>query len=62
MTIASADREIRELIREKHVVGAEAVMNALVRACDGQPYLGRDYLHVLLDQAFRRLEEEKKNE
>lgn len=59
MTIASTDREIRELIHEKHVVGAEAVMNALVRACDGQPFLGRDYLHELLDQAFRRLEYEK---
>lgn len=59
MTIASTDREIRELIHEKHVVGAEAVMNALVRACDGQPYLGREYLHELLDQAFRRLEYEK---
>lgn len=62
MTIASADREIRELIHEKHVVGAEAVVNALVRACDGQPYLGREYLHELLDQAYRHLEYEKKNE
>ena len=62
MTIASADREIRELIREKHVVGAEAVVNALVRACDGQPYLGREYLHELLDQAYRRLESEKNDE
>lgn len=62
MTIASADREIRELIHENHVVGAEAVMNALVRACDGQPYLGREYLNELLDQAYRRLEYEKKNE
>lgn len=62
MTIASADREIRELIHEKHVVGAEAVANALVRACDGQPYLGREHLHELLDQAYKRLEYEKKNE
>lgn len=62
MTIASADREIRELIHEKHVVGAEAVVAALVRACDGQPYLSREYLHELLDQACRRLEYEKKNE
>lgn len=62
MTIASADQEILELVHEKHVVGAEAVMAALVRACDGQPYLSQEYLHKLLDQAFRRLEYEKMNE
>lgn len=62
MTIASADREIRELIHEKRVVGAEAIVAALVRACDGQPHLSREYLHELLDRAYRRLEYEKKNE
>lgn len=60
MTIASAYQEIRELIKEKHTVGAEAVMAALARACSGEPYLGRDQLHELLDQAYRHMEYERK--
>lgn len=58
MTIAQTDREIKELIDKHHVYGAETVINALVRACDGQDYLGRDAIVKMLDSAYARKENE----
>ena len=59
MTIFSTEKEIRELIDEKHVVGAEAVINALVSACVGQPWLDRTAIDRMLDAAYRLLEEKE---
>lgn len=54
MTIAETDREIRELIQEKHICGADAIINALVRAAQTEPYLTKDAIKKMLDHAFER--------
>lgn len=59
VTIFSTEKEIRELIDEKHVIGAEAVINALVSACAGQPWLDRAAIDRMLDAAYRLLEEKE---
>lgn len=61
MTISSAHKEIKEIIREYHVYGAEAVINALLYACDGNPYLTREDLLKLIDNGYKMLEYFKSN-
>lgn len=56
MTIAALDKEIRDVISRHRVYGAECVLNALVRACEGQPYLRADDLRRILDRAIEREE------
>lgn len=58
MTIAATDNEVKKLIDEHHVYGAEVVINALVRASKGEPYLNETALVQLIHSAFRREEEE----
>ena len=62
MTIAAANNEIKELINKHHVYGAEVLINALVRACDGTDYLSRAEVLKLLDSAYIKLKEEKEHE
>lgn len=59
MTIAQLDKEIKPIIDDHHVYGAECIINALVRACDGKQYLDEDELHKLLSDAFKRKKEDK---
>ena len=59
MTIAALDPEIKGVISKHSVYGAEAVVNALVRACDGHQYLQREDLIELLDNAYKRLAVDK---
>ena len=54
MTIAETDREIRELIQKHHVYGAEAVINALVRAAATEPYLTNYEILKILNNALER--------
>lgn len=54
MTIAETDRQVRELIQEKHICGAVAIINALVRAAQTEPYLTKDAIKKMLDHAFER--------
>lgn len=54
MTIAETDRQVRELIREKHIYGAQTIINALVRAAQTEPYLTKDAIIKMLDYAFER--------
>ena len=60
MTIAATDREVRNLIREHHIVGAEAVVNALARATKEEKYLDREAIIRMLDHELEWLEREKK--
>ena len=65
MTISSAHKEINEIIREHHVYGAQAVINALLYACDGEPYLTRKDVLKLINEGYTMLEyfkEGRKNE
>ena len=54
MTIAETDRQVRELIREKHISGAQTIINALVRAAQTEPYLTKAAIIKMLDHAFER--------
>lgn len=55
MKICELDKEISSIIKEHHVYGAECVINALVRACDGENYLNAHSLHTLIESAFDRV-------
>ena len=59
MTIAKADREVKDLIQKNHVYGAEAIINALVRAAQTEPYLTPDAIKSMVDHAFERQEATK---
>jgi len=52
MTIASADKEISGLVENFDVYGAEAVINALVRACRGKRFLNKKALLDIFDHSF----------
>ena len=54
MTIANCEPEIRDIIQEHHVVGAEAIINALVRATKNERYLQIEDLIRLMIRANRR--------
>ena len=56
MTIASCDREVRELIEKHSIYGVETVVNALVRACKAHPYCDMAYVTNMLQHAFKREE------
>ena len=56
MKIATADREIKEIIDKHHVYGAEVLINAIVRAARRQPYLGQREIQHLVERAFEREE------
>lgn len=53
MTIRELDPTIKEVIENWHVYGAESVINALVRACKNQQYLGAEALHSMLECAIQ---------
>lgn len=48
MTISQLDKELKQIIDEHSVYGAECIINALVRACEGKQYLDEYALHLLL--------------
>ena len=60
MTIAETDNQIKGIIKQWHVYGAEAIIGALVRACKNEPYLQGEDLYKLLDSALSRLDRERK--
>ena len=48
------DREVKDLIINYHVYGAEVLLNALVRAAVNEPYLRQEDLVRILIHAVRR--------
>ncbi len=56
MTIAETDKQIKGVIDQWSVYGAEAIMQALVRATRKHPYLQPDDLHRLLDSVVNHEE------
>ena len=56
MTIASCDREVRELIEKHSIYGVETVVNALVRACKDNRECDMAYVTNMLQHAFKREE------
>ena len=55
MTIASSSREVKELIQNHHVYGAEAVINAVVFGSIGEAYIDKEVLKRMIDKAYERL-------
>ena len=58
MTIASAEKEITELINEHHVYAAEVLINCIVRAGQNQLFINNAVLHGLVESAYDRLAKE----
>jgi len=54
MTIAATDREVKELIEQHHVYGAEVLINALVRAAIKQPYLTEAAVTKMIHDAYTK--------
>lgn len=52
MTISQLDKELKQIIDDHSVYGAECIINALVRACDGKLYLDEYALHLMLKLSF----------
>lgn len=59
MKICELDNQIKSLVDEYHVYGAECVIVALVRACNGDKYLNAQSLHTLVESAFMRVDTEE---
>lgn len=58
MTISELDKSLREVVERYHVYGAESIINALIRACEGRDYLSREYVIKLVNAAYRHMEEQ----
>ena len=54
MTIASTDKEVKELIKEHAVYGVETIINAVVRNCVNEPYVNEEYIIKLVKSAYKR--------
>lgn len=54
MTIASTDKEVKELINDHHIYGLESIINAVVRACKDESYVNEDYIIKLVKSAYER--------
>lgn len=61
MTVSSCDKEVKDLIEKKHVVGLEAVLNAIVRATDGKDWMGKEDVFRYLEAAYKQEEYWKEN-
>lgn len=61
MTISSCEKEIKELIDNKSVVGLEAILNAIVRATDGKPWMKKDDVLRYLIDSYKMEEYWKEN-
>ncbi len=58
MTIMQLDKELKSVIEHYHVMGAECILAALVRACKGQQYLKADDIRRILNNVIEREEHE----
>jgi hypothetical protein len=61
MNISSCDKEIKALIDSKSVVGLEAILNAIVRATDGKPWMKKEDVFRYLEDSYKMDEYWKEN-
>lgn len=59
MTIAALGMTIGSIIKEWHVYGLEALINAIVRASINEPYIDAEYIKKLVDTAYKREEQKR---
>ena len=57
MTIASCDNEVKNMIELHSVVGAEQIINSLVRACKDEYHLQVEDLVRMTIRSWRNMEE-----
>lgn len=58
MTIASASKEVQNLIDEHHVYAVECLINAIAYASEKEPYINCAVLHGLVEAAYDRMSHE----
>lgn len=58
LTIATLDKELKNLIDGYSVYGAESIINSLVRASKSNHHLNKEMLIQLIEEAYRREEAE----
>lgn len=54
MQIVEIEREVKGVIREHHIYGAECLINELVRAAQEEPYLTKEAMFRMIESAFKR--------
>lgn len=59
MEINQVDREITDLVARKSIYGLEAILNATMRAAIDRPYIDREYIHMLVDNAINKAMKDK---
>lgn len=58
MTIEQTRKEIENVIKERHVYGAKAILNALYDACENEPYLQvTDLIRILIHADHEKYKE-----
>lgn len=58
MTIAQTEKEIKGLVKEHHIYGAETIINALVRSSKDISYLDEETIVKMVKSAFERIGDE----
>lgn len=58
MTISQLDKELKSIIDNYHVYGAECILHSLIRACKDERYLGADEIRHILETVIKREQEE----
>lgn len=61
MEINQVDNEVKDLITRKSVYGMETLINAIMRAAVGRPYIDREYIHRMVDNAIDRAMQDKED-
>jgi len=61
VSIAMLDRTMQGIVVRHSVYGVECVINSLVRAIHGKPYLDRDAIIRMLDHALENEKEDRLN-
>lgn len=61
VSIAMLDHTMQGIVDRHHVYGVECVINSLVRAIHGKPYLDRDAIIRMLDHALKNDKEDRLN-
>ena len=61
MEINQVDNEVKDLITRKSVYGIETLINAIMRAAVGRPYIDMEYIHRMVDNAIDRAMQDKED-
>ena len=57
MTIAEAEKEVRNVIEKHSIYGLETILFAVVRSTKGNPYMDKEYCLDLLKKCYEHVEQ-----